>query len=112
MNVIVLRAMNVVVLRDSAFLSIVFQQRLLLTLRIREEHHNPALKYASNGKKVSQRTLASSVDAHDRHYPPPDVALCRIFRAQEESSFAQVGCPGPSALSLLNPCCCMCKEAL
>jgi hypothetical protein len=75
---------------------------LSLTFGFSDEWHNPALKYAPNGKKIglpaksvsdgaaaaAAATKLSSAAASS--YPPPDIALCRIFRAQEQSNFAQV----------------------
>lgn len=69
------------------------QARVRLTVRSRESQHNPALKYAPDGRKISHGLMgAAAAAAADRNNPPPDVALCRVFRAHEQGSFAQVGC--------------------
>jgi hypothetical protein len=73
----------------------------------RNEEHNPALKYAPDGRKVglpkksvaggaaaaaasAAAKLSTSQGKSSRGYPPPDIALCRIFRAQDQCNFAQV----------------------
>lgn len=82
-----------------------------LTVRPRESQHNPALKYAPDGRKMSHGLMGAAAAAvADRNYPPPDVALCRVFRAQEQGSFAQVGraaaccCPPPIPHPPPPPC--------
>jgi hypothetical protein len=32
----------------------------------------------------------SAASAYDRHYPPPDTAIARVFRAEDLSSFTEV----------------------
>lgn len=82
-----------------------------LTFAFSDAEHNPALKYAPNGDKISLPLKAAGAHAHsaaggaaaamaaaaansssvyDRSYPPPDVAIARIFRARDDSPFAQV----------------------
>lgn len=33
---------------------------------------------------------ASAASSYDRHYPPPDTAIARVFRAEDLSSFTEV----------------------
>lgn len=82
-----------------------------LTFAFSDAEHNPALKYAPNGAKMSlpskvaggpvhsaaggaaaamANAAVNASSAYDRSYPPPDVAIARIFRAHDDSPFAQV----------------------
>jgi hypothetical protein len=106
---------------------LLFSRLFSLTFGFSEEQHNPALKYAPNGKKIglpaksvaggAAAAAASAAAATTKFpfppaaassYPPPDIALCRIFRAQDHSNFAQVSAATPS-LRLPNIQLCRCR---